>query len=122
MAGFVFKWVPGSSFPIEKTWEKRNSEAIEVVLEKSLFADDTTIVGSKAEIGRGVEKTKEVMDRFEEKNNDDKEEVLEFGKRESGKIRMLGSWMGWKEDVDERLKRGNRAWWRQDFQGGCRQG
>ena len=24
---------------------------------------------------------------------------------------MLGSWMGWKEDVAERIKRGNKAWW-----------
>ena len=24
---------------------------------------------------------------------------------------MLGSWMGWREDVDQRLKRGNRNWW-----------
>ena len=25
---------------------------------------------------------------------------------------MLGSWLGWKEDIEERLKRGNKAWWR----------
>ena len=24
---------------------------------------------------------------------------------------MLGSWMGWKEDVDQRLKRGSKSWW-----------
>ena len=35
-----------------------------------------------------------------------------FGTEESGKVRMLGSWMGWKEDVDERLKRASRAWWK----------
>ena len=52
------------------------------------------------------------MGWYEERNNDGKEETLNFGEEESGKIRMLGSWMGWKEDVDERLKRGNRAWWR----------
>ena len=27
-------------------------------------------------------------------------------------MRMLGSWLGWKEDVAERLKRGSKAWWR----------
>ena len=39
---------------------------------------------------------------YEERNNDDKEEELLFGEEESGKIRMLGSWMGWREDVEEK--------------------
>ena len=112
VAGIVFKWVPGSSFPSEKTWEKTNSEAVEVKIDKSLFADDTTILGNKKELDRGVEVTKEVMTRFEEKNNDDKEEELEFGSGESGKVRMLGSWMEWQADVNERIKRGNAAWWK----------
>ena len=57
-----------------------------------------------------MERTKEVMAMFEERNNDDREEELIFGGGESGNIRMLGSWMGWKEDVEERLKRGSMAW------------
>ena len=96
----------------KETWERANSEAVEVCIEKSLFADDTTILGNKAEIDGGVEVTKKVMASFEERNNDGKEEVLEFGTEESKKIRMLGSWMGWKEDIDERLKRANRSWWK----------
>ena len=56
--------------------------------------------------------TKEVMGWFEERNNDGKEEELMFGTEESGKIRMLGSWMSWKEDVSQRLKRGGNAWWK----------
>ena len=111
VAGVGYKWVPGSALPSEGTWEKENSEAILVVLLLSLFADDTTVVGCGEELERGVAKVKEVMGRFEEKNNDDKEEVLEFGSSESGRIRMLGSFMGWKEDVEERLKRGRKAWW-----------
>ena len=35
-----------------------------------------------------------------------------FGDEGSGKISMLGSWMNWKEDLSERLKRGGRAWWK----------
>ena len=105
------KWVPGSALPSEKTWEKCNSEAIRVSLLLSLFADDTTVVGVGEELERGVAKVKEVMGRFEEKNNDDKEEVLEFGSEESGKVRMLGSYMGWKGDLEERLKRARKAWW-----------
>ena len=111
-AGVTFKWVPGNSLPSPKLWERPNSEAVEKKVGKSLFADDTTIVGNKAELERGVETTKEVMNRFEEKNNDDKEETLDFGEESSGGIRMLGSWMGWKQDVDERLRRANRAWWK----------
>ena len=70
----------------------------------------TTIVGSK-ELDEGVRVTKEVMGWFEEANNDGKEEEPWFGHESSGKIRMLGSWMGWKAYVDERPRRGNKAWW-----------
>ena len=111
VAGVVFKWVPGSAFPSAPLWEKTNSEAVEVKIDKSLFADDTTILGNAEELQQGVDKTKEVMGRFEERNNDSKEEELAFGKEESGQVRMLGSWMGWKEDVDQRLKRGSKTWW-----------
>ena len=58
-------------------------------------------MGNEAEIEEGVRITKEVMSKNEDKNNDNKEEILNFGGEESGKIRMLGSWMGWKADVDE---------------------
>ena len=63
------------------------------------------------ELDEGVQTTKEVMGWFEERNNDGKEERLVFGEEESKKIRMLGCWMGWSEDVSQRLKRGGRAWW-----------
>ena len=111
-AGVVFKWVPGSAFPSESGWEQDNSDAIEVVIDKSLFADDTSIVGYMNELENGVQATKDVMSWFEERNNDNKEEYLNFGTDGSGKIRMLGSWMGWTEDVKERLKRGGKAWWK----------
>ena len=111
VAGIVMKWVPGSAFPSEGTWEKENSEAVEVIMEKNLFADDTTVIGDQSELEAGVKTTKEVMEWFEEANNDGKEEILELGSGESGKIRMLGSWMGWKEDLEERIKRGKKAWW-----------
>ena len=82
----VIKWVPGSSFPSAKSWEKSNSEAVEVRIPKSLFADDTTIVGNVEELQDGVNITKEVMGSFEERNNDGKEEELFFGSADSGKI------------------------------------
>ena len=40
VAGVVVKWVPGSSLPSRKKWEKQNLEAVEVVINKSLFADE----------------------------------------------------------------------------------
>ena len=110
VAGVVVKWVPGSAFPSEKGWEKSdNSEAIAVIIDKSLFADDTTVVGNKEELESGVQTTKEVMNQFEERNNDDKEEELIFGEGDSGKIRMLGSWMSWKDDVKKRVERDMQA-------------
>ena len=109
-AGIVMKWVPGSAFPAVNTWEKKSSEAVAVVVEKSLFADDTTAVGEKKELSVGIEVTKTVMGSFEERNNDDKEESLEFGSDESGRVRMLGTWLGWKEDVDKRLARAGKSW------------
>ena len=46
-----------------------------------------------------MRRVKEVMGRWEERNNEDKEEVLEFGTEEGDEVRILGSWMGEKEDV-----------------------
>ena len=111
-AGITFKWVPGSCFPNEKTWEKHNSEAKRVKIDSGLFADDTSIIGKKKELEQGVQETKKVMSMFEERNNEDKEEHLEFGTEEGNKIRMLGSYMGEEEDNRQRIKRAGMAWMR----------
>lgn len=66
----------------------------------SLFAGDTTEIGDKEELEEGVAVVKEVMGRFEERNNDGKEEVLDFGTEEAEGVRMLGSWVGWKKDIE----------------------
>ncbi|CAB4046306.1 Hypothetical predicted protein, partial [Paramuricea clavata] len=96
--GICFKWVPGNAIPGERLWEKSHSEAVEMWVDKSLFADDTTIVGDESELEKGVEVTKWVMGEFEERNNDGKEEELKFGEEESKDVRMLGCWMGWTRD------------------------
>ena len=108
--GINFKWTPGSFFPNENRWEKFNSEAKRVKIDKGLFADDTTILGKKKELEEGVRITKEVMNAFEERNNDDKEERLMFGEEEGESIRMLGCYIGPKEDVKQRIKRARYAW------------
>jgi hypothetical protein len=102
--GITFKYVPGSSFPASSSWERFNSEAKKLRVDKELFADDTTVIGHKKEMETGLRVMKEVMERFEEKNNEDKEEKVEFGTDDSNKIRMLGSWLGPEEDIKQRKK------------------
>ena len=55
---------------------------------------------------------KSVMNKWEERNNDVKEEVLKFGKNHGGNVRVLGSWMSMSADVNNRIKRTNGLWWR----------
>ena len=55
-----------------------NDEAKEVRFRELLFADDTAIVGTKEEMDGGVNAMKEMMGRFEERSNDQKERVSGF--------------------------------------------
>ena len=57
-----------------------------------------------------VAETETEKKRLEEKNNEDKEEVLDFREESSHNIRMLGCYMGWKEDVNQRCRRSGMAW------------
>ncbi len=52
------------------------------------------------------------MNMFEERNNEDIEEILNFGKEDSKKIRMLGCYMGEKEDTKQRKKRAGATWFK----------
>ena len=103
--GVEWRWIPGSSFAGTGTWERNWSEVKEVRFRELLFADDTTIVGTKEEMDGGVNAMKEVMGKFEERSNDQKEECLDFCMEESDSIRVFGSWVGTKEDVNMRLRR-----------------
>ena len=109
--GVSWKWMPGSSFAGVKSWEKKSSETKGVKFATLLFADDTTLVGERVELEDGVRETKEVMNKWEERNNENKEEELEFGTEEGGKVRVLGSWVDSKMDVKNRIKRAGKAWW-----------
>jgi hypothetical protein len=68
------------------------------------------VIGKKEEIEIGLRVMKEVMSRFEEKNNEAKEEEVIFGTEESNKIRMLGSWLGPEEDIRQRKRKAGAAW------------
>ena len=48
---------------------------------------------------------KEVMKKFKEKSNDQKEECLDIFMEESESEKMLGSWVGMKEDEVEKSGR-----------------
>ena len=63
-------------FPAKNLWENYCSEAEGKIVSLSLFANDTTVVGRKEEIDEGVREMKKIMSKFEEKNNDNKEERL----------------------------------------------
>ena len=110
--GVQWSWIPGSNIPGSKRWEKYNSEARTINISLSLFADDTTIIGNKEEIAAGVERMKETMKTFEEANNDDKEEAVDFISQESNNTRMLGVWLGPEEDVKRRIRRANGSWFK----------
>ena len=108
--GVEWKWVPGGAFAGGSVWEKGGTEVKSVRVSELLFADDTTIVGTNDEIDEGVREVKGVMSMFEERSNDAKEECLEFDKVESESIRVLGSWVGAKEDVTMRIRRASGLW------------
>merc|ERR1712212_416221 len=50
------------------------------------------------------------MGGWEEKNKEDKEEKVDFGTEEGGKVRILGSWIGGKEDVNNRIRKAGGLW------------
>ena len=108
--GIKWRWMPGSSFAGTRVWERGSTETKGVSIKSALFADDTTIIGTKRELEEGVEKVKQAMGRWEERNNDDKEERLVFGTEEGGEVRVLGSWLGAEADKRNRIKRSGRLW------------
>ena len=108
--GVEWKWVPGSSFAGNKVWEKGGTETAEEEIDSALFADDTSVIGKEDEIDEDVRITKEVMGNWEERNSDDKEEELKFDTEEGAEIRVLGSWIGTKQDIKNRKTRAGKLW------------
>ena len=111
--GIPWIWKPSYSFLPKsqtKAMDGFENEKLEIV--ESLFADDTTILGTKEEIFIGRSNVMEVINMFEEKCQPDKEEHLFFDESESESIRMLGSFVGRKKDNQERLKRARHGVWK----------
>ena len=61
-------------------------------------------------MNENVREMKEIMGKWEERDNEDKEEVLEFGTNEGADVRVLGSWLGTNEDIRHRKKRAGSLW------------
>uniref|UniRef100_A0A1I8FPS7 EGF-like domain-containing protein n=1 Tax=Macrostomum lignano TaxID=282301 RepID=A0A1I8FPS7_9PLAT len=76
--------------------EKVNEETTVIALTSSLFADDTTVIGTTAEIEQGTATIKRIMEEFEERTNDEKEE---HAPRKATTFCMLGTWLGRKNDT-----------------------
>ena len=75
-------------------------------LTESLFAVDTTVIGKAREIDEANQVMKEGLALFEERTNDAKEARARLGTMEANNIRMLGVYLGRKEDIFQRLRRG----------------
>ena len=103
--GVGWRWVPGGSFAGAGNWEKECTEAKEVRVRLVLFADDTTIVGERGELSRGVDKMKEVDGAF---HNKELMQVRECGvhifkiikkNKFDGKIKYLVSWQDYPDAI-----------------------
>ena len=105
-----WKWIPGSNIPDINKIEKPNSEAKDLEINLSLFADDTTIIGERRELDEGVQIVKDVTESFEQRNNEDKEEKAVFGTTEADETRMLGCWLGHKQNVKNRIMGAGMLW------------
>ena len=105
--GIQWQWIPSDSLPPQdKTKARDNSVCQEHNISEILFADDTTLCGTRAEIQQGRNCVVEILERFEEKCNTDKEEVMRIGHLSGGKIRILGSYSCSKKKEREDAKSG----------------
>ena len=67
------------------------------MIEDSLFADDSTVIGWTEELKEGKEVIKKSMVNFEERCHDGKEEFVTFRTKEADKTRILGTLLGKKK-------------------------
>ena len=108
--GIRWQYIPESSLPPKDLNKARQSTAKKTVaVTESLFADDTTLVGTRKEMASGKEVVKTTMGTFEARCHPDKEEHLELGRPDGDEIRMLGSYMGRSFDVKKRIQRMGKA-------------
>ena len=71
---------------------------------QKLYSLMIRLYGEKDEMRQGKEIVKLSMRRFEEKCHDGKEEHPALGTAAGGKTRMLGTWVGRRQDLNQRKK------------------
>ena len=105
--GVGWRYMTGHSLPPKHLKNSFYSEASSTRLKMSLFADDTTVIGTQEEITEGKMIIEKIMRQFEELTNVDKEE--NFGSEESENIRILGTWLGRKTDRKHRMQKSRKS-------------
>ena len=80
--GVVWKWLPGGTFTGESAWKKECSEARKVSITRILYLGTTTLWlrSRKGELEECVRVTRELMGEWEEQENEDMDESVEFGR------------------------------------------
>ena len=66
-------------------------------------------MGTKEEMDGEVNVMKDVMGRFEERSEDQKEECLDFCMEESDSIRVLGSWVLYERGCEYAVAKSGRS-------------
>ena len=110
--GVRFRWVREGLSQVPKPGRGGVLRPRQMVVSSLLFADDTTIVGRKWELGRGSGGGEGGNGKWEERNIEDKKERLEFGTAEGREIRGLGNWVGSEQDIRNRIRRAGGVWGR----------
>ena len=87
----------------------KSKEKETVILTGALCAHGTKLYSVRVEMKDGKEVAKISMKKLEEQCHEDKEEYLALGTSAGGEIGMLRTWIGRKQDVQQRTKRGRYA-------------
>ena len=70
--GIGWNWIDNDKIPSSEKTGKFNSDAKRTHFSISLFADDTTVLGTSEEMEQGCQAIKETMQQFKGKNNEKK--------------------------------------------------
>ena len=108
--GLEWKWRKKSRLTYQQKTKRNAHEAETTILDRVLFADDTTMLGKKRELQDcgGMDVSAQAMKDFGQTENEDKREWIVMG--EPGTVRVLGAYMDLKVDTDKRVRRGYGAW------------
>ena len=73
-----------------------------------LFVNDTAVLGVKGEMSESVIRVKIGDGHVGRKNDEENEEVLQFGTEKGDEVRNIRSWLGEKKDMTIRIRRAGK--------------